>query len=88
MSPKLAYFNCLGGVSGDMILGSMVDTGLKTEFLNSVIADLKLDNISIDSVKDNRQGVVGTKIKIEINGQEDHRYKIRDFLFHLKYFIF
>ena len=84
MSPKLAYFNCLGGVSGDMILGSMVDAGLKTEFLNSVIADLKLDNISIDSVKDNRQGVVGTKIKIEMNGQEDHRYKIRDFLYKLE----
>tara|TARA_Y100000590_G_scaffold293068_1_gene330059 strand:- start:262 stop:1452 length:1191 start_codon:yes stop_codon:yes gene_type:complete len=80
MSQKLAYFNCLGGASGDMILGSMVDVGLKTEFLNSVITDLKLKDISIDAVKSNRQGVVGTKIHIEMNGQESHRYKIRDFL--------
>ena len=71
MSQKLAYFSCLGGASGDMILGSMVDAGLQLEFLNSVIRALKLDNISINAAKDNRQGVVGTKIHIEMNGQEE-----------------
>jgi len=84
MSQKLAYFNCLGGASGDMILGSMVDAGLQLEFLNSVIRALKLDNISINAAKDNRQGVVGTKIHIEMNGQEDQRFKIKDFLYKLE----
>ena len=64
MSQKLAYFNCLGGVSGDMILGSMVDAGLKTEFLNSVVRSLKLDNVSIDASTENRQGIVVNKIHV------------------------
>jgi len=84
MSQKLAYFNCLGGVSGDMILGSMVDAGLKTEFLNSVVRSLKLDNVSIDASTENRQGIVGTKIHVELNEQEKRRYKIKDFLYKLE----
>jgi len=85
MSQKLAYFNCLGGVSGDMILGSMVDAGLKTEFLNSVVRSLKLDNISINASTENRQGIVGTKIHVELNEHEKQRYKIKDFLYKLEH---
>jgi len=85
MSQKLAYFNCLGGVSGDMILGAMVDAGLKPEFLNSVVQSLKLDNVSIVASKDYRHGVVGTKIHIELNEQEKQRFKIKDFLYKLEH---
>lgn len=80
MAQKLAYFNCIGGVSGDMILGSMIDTGLSTEFLNSVIQDLKLDGVSINAFKDERQGVTGTKVQIQMDGRTDERFRIKDFL--------
>ena len=67
-----------------MILGSMVDAGLKTEFLNSVVRSLKLDNVSIDASTENRQGIIGTKIHVELNEQEKRRYKIKDFLYKLE----
>ena len=85
MSQKLAYFNCLGGASGDMILGAMVDVGLKPEFFNSIVKSLKLDNVVISASKDYRHGVIGTKIHIELNEQEKKRFKIKDFLYKLEH---
>ena len=32
---KAAYFNCIGGVSGDMVLGALVDTGLSIDSLRT-----------------------------------------------------
>ena len=32
---KAAYFNCIGGVSGDMVLGALVDTGLSIDSLRN-----------------------------------------------------
>ena len=40
--------------------------------------------VSIDASTENRQGIVGTKIHVELNEQEKRRYKIKDFLYKLE----
>ena len=45
---------------------------------------MKLDNVSIDASTENRQGIIGTKIHVELNEQEKRRYKIKDFLYKLE----
>ena len=38
----IAYFNCFAGISGDMILGALVDAGLDLERLRDELARLGL----------------------------------------------
>ena len=37
---KIAYFDCFAGISGDMILGALVDAGLEYEQLQADLAKL------------------------------------------------
>ncbi|MCK4239237.1 MAG: DUF111 family protein, partial [Candidatus Lokiarchaeota archaeon] len=32
---EIAYFDCFSGISGDMILGSLIDLGLDIEYLKN-----------------------------------------------------
>ena len=62
---KLGYFKSIGGVSGDMILASIIDSGV---LVNEIIEGLSLLNIggyNISSHISNREGVVGTRIEVE-----------------------
>jgi len=54
---KIAYFDCFSGISGDMILGALVDTGIKVEELTKSLAQL---NVSGYQIKVNRvaRGVI------------------------------
>ena len=39
---KIAYFDCIAGASGDMILGALVDAGLPVEKLRKGLSALNL----------------------------------------------
>ncbi len=41
---KTAYFDCFSGISGDMIIGSLIDLGLDFNFLEKELEKLKLKN--------------------------------------------
>ena len=40
--PRVAYFDCFSGASGDMILGALVDAGVEFEALSAEVAKLGL----------------------------------------------
>ncbi|MFH1312711.1 MAG: nickel pincer cofactor biosynthesis protein LarC [Candidatus Eisenbacteria bacterium] len=44
---KLGYFDCFAGASGDMILASLFDVGLKQSDLTSGLASLKIEDIEV-----------------------------------------
>ncbi len=44
---KLGYFDCFAGASGDMILASLFDVGLKQSDLTSELAKLKIEDIDV-----------------------------------------
>ena len=39
-SLKSAYFNCIGGASGDMILGAVVDAGVSVSELSQRVKEI------------------------------------------------
>ncbi|MFL2764268.1 MAG: nickel pincer cofactor biosynthesis protein LarC [Dehalococcoidia bacterium] len=76
---KLGYFKSIGGVSGDMILGSIIDSGV---LVNEIIKGLTLLNIEgykIASHISNRGGVVGTRVEVEYDTNEKKR-NFNDFI--------
>jgi uncharacterized protein (DUF111 family) len=39
---KIVYFDCFSGISGDMVLGAIVDAGVDPDILTTELAKLKL----------------------------------------------
>lgn len=44
---RIAYFDCIAGVSGDMILGALLDAGLPEATLRQRLAGLRLDGFDL-----------------------------------------
>lgn len=70
---RLAHFDCFSGVSGDMVLGAVIDAGVPADAIVKVIDSLGLPiRLEIERVK--RCGLAATKVTICAEDQEDYRF--------------
>ena len=65
-SMKIAYIQSIGGASGDMLLGALVDAGLSPELLRSELARLPVDGYDIESNQGTRCEIRGTHLKVNL----------------------
>lgn len=72
---KKAYIDCFSGISGDMLLGALIDAGLPFEEIKRVIGTLPIDHYSIDTKRETRNGLIGTRFIVNQEQEEhlDHR---------------
>jgi hypothetical protein len=61
---KIAYLDCFSGISGDMILGALLDAGLDFKCLERDLAGLALDDYELYTEKVIKQGITGTKLQV------------------------
>lgn len=71
---KIAYFDCLSGISGDMTLGALVDCGIELAALQAGIDSLGFPNIRLTSEEVKRQGFRATKVKVVHEPEKAHRH--------------
>jgi pyridinium-3,5-bisthiocarboxylic acid mononucleotide nickel chelatase len=71
---KLAYFDCFSGISGDMVLGALVDAGLDIRQLESELRKLHLDGWSISAERVKRKAISATKVHVEAGHSHHHRH--------------
>lgn len=62
----IAYFDCFSGISGDMILGALIDAGLDFETLNGELRKLPLEGYRLSRSKVTRQHIAGTKVDVVV----------------------
>jgi len=67
---KVAYFDCFSGISGDMILGALIDAGLDLHQLESELSKLKIAGYTLKAEMTTRQGISGTRFFVDAD--EDH----------------
>ena len=65
---KIAYFDCFSGISGDMILGALLDAGLPLEDLNREIAKLGVQDVAIERESTARHAIAATRAKVCVAG--------------------
>jgi len=64
----IAYFNCFSGISGDMLLGALVDAGVSLEELRKKLSLLSVRGYELKARKVKRAGISATKVDVEIQG--------------------
>ena len=62
---KLLLFDAFNGVSGDMILGAMVDLGLPLDYLETRMKPLGLSDVVCAAEKTKRRGILGTDFRVK-----------------------
>ena len=62
----IVYFDCFSGISGDMVLGALVDAGAGLHAIESELRKLKLPGWSISAEKVQRRGIYATQVKVDV----------------------
>lgn len=75
-----AYFQCIGGASGDMILGALLDAGLTLNDLQGALANLNADGYSLRTQRAQRGGLEGTHLVVELDDSGRRTRTIQNFV--------
>lgn len=70
---KIAYFDCVTGASGDMILGALVGAGLPVDVLRQRLAALNLDNFELHVYPIDKRGIQATKVDVLVQDDVPER---------------
>jgi uncharacterized protein (TIGR00299 family) protein len=65
---RLLYFDCFSGISGDMVLGALLDAGLPMPDLKAALGSLAVDGYHVRAERVLRAGVSATKFIVEEDG--------------------
>jgi len=63
---KIAYFDCIAGASGDMILGALLDAGLPETILQEQLAALHLDGFELRQRRVTKNGFSAIKVDVDV----------------------
>lgn len=67
---KIAYFDCFSGISGDMMLGALVDAGAPFDKLKEGLSHLKIEGYTIFTSTVLRKGIRATKVDVVIDSRD------------------
>jgi uncharacterized protein (TIGR00299 family) protein len=68
---RVAYIECFSGISGDMMLGALLDAGVSAELLRSTVVSLDL-GAELRITRADRSGICATKVDVVVVEGGDH----------------
>lgn len=63
---KIAYFDCISGMSGDMLAGALIDAGLDLSFFKKELRKVAVDGYAVRAERQSRLGISGTRFIVEL----------------------
>ena len=76
---KIAFFDCQSGISGDMILGSLIDLGLDIQKIRTCLKSLDLSDYQIRVSKTSRGSIIGSKVDVVLKRGKHSNKHSRNF---------
>lgn len=71
---KIAYLDCFSGVSGDMLLGALVDAGVPLDALRDEVSRLGIDGWDLRAERVTRAGIAATRVHVDLaEAPQPHR---------------
>ena len=71
-SLRAAYFDCYSGISGDMILGALVDLGVDPGKIRKALKTLDLKGYKLKTSRVQRGPIAGTKVQVSLTKSSHH----------------
>lgn len=71
---KIAYFDCVAGASGDMILGALLDTGLDEDAWRAELDKLELGGYDVQVAKVHKGPIAATQVEVTCEEAHAHRH--------------
>ena len=71
---KIAYFDCLSGISGDMTLGALVDAGVPLELIDGAIQSLGVPGLRLESETVQRHAMRALRVHVHCPHEHVHRH--------------
>jgi len=75
---RVAYFDTVGGVSGDMTLAAFVSAGLKIDDLIEEIGKLNLGGIELEASHLQRSGITAVKLDVIVSAPQEHHRNLAE----------
>jgi len=72
----IAYIDCISGISGDMLLSSLINLGVPISLIEDTISSLNIEGVSylkINAFKEERHGIYGTRIEVSCKDSRKSR---------------
>ncbi|MBN1977712.1 MAG: nickel pincer cofactor biosynthesis protein LarC [Anaerolineae bacterium] len=78
----IAYFDCFSGISGNMVLGALLDAGLELDCLEAELARLPISGYKLKAETVKRRGMQSTYVEVEVSeqGVERHLHHIEEII--------
>lgn len=70
---KIAYIDCQSGISGDMLLGALVDCGVSLDVIKERLAQLPIQGYEISVNRVNKAGLISTQIEVVVDDNVKER---------------
>ncbi len=71
---RIAYFDCIGGASGDMLLGTLIDAGASLEVVRSAIDRLALPDCAVAAERVMKGALSALQVTVKTPRKETHRH--------------
>jgi uncharacterized protein (TIGR00299 family) protein len=75
---KIAYLDCFSGISGDMLLGALLDAGLSFQALATAIGSLPIEGYGLDTQKETRHHIAGTRFIVTVHAEKQPHRNFED----------
>ncbi len=72
---RICYFDCYAGISGDMILGALVDAGADLKKIAAELKKIKVGGYSLSAQKVTRATIGGTQVIVRTEAHHGHGRK-------------
>lgn len=77
---RVAYLDCFSGISGDMLLGALVDAGLQLDALRGELAKVPVAGYRLEGAKVPRARIAATKVDVALEEAAQPHRRLSDIL--------
>ncbi|OGL45598.1 MAG: TIGR00299 family protein [Candidatus Schekmanbacteria bacterium RBG_16_38_11] len=74
---KIAYLDCFSGISGDMMVGALIDLGLDFRYLEKELKKLNISGYKLEIAKVKRNGIKGVKFDVKVDLAKQHHRNLK-----------
>lgn len=79
-SMKIAYLDCFSGISGDMLIGALIDAGYPIEELRMALKSLPLEGYTLEAAKEEKNHLFGTRFTVTVSTRSHPHRKFSDII--------